>query len=95
MLMELDGSSILNANISAGGVGPTPLFLKKSSEYLAGKKVSLDVIEELLRIAQTEIAPISDARGTEEYKRLLLNQLIKGHFAVWYPEMINAEFLTM
>ncbi len=95
MLMELDGSSILTATISAGGVGPTPLFLKKSSQYLAGKKVSLDVIEELLQIAQTEIAPISDARGTIEYKRLLLNQLIKGHFATWYPEMVNAEFLTM
>ena len=28
----------------------------------------------------TEIAPISDARGTKEYKRLLLRQLFLAHF---------------
>lgn len=95
ILVEFENDVISMANISAGGVGPTPLFLRKSSQYLSGKKVSPEVIQELLRIAQTEIAPISDARGTVEYKRLLLHQLIKGHFAVWYPEMINAEFLTM
>jgi xanthine dehydrogenase small subunit len=27
-----------------------------------------------------EIAPISDARGTKEYKRLLLRQLFLAHF---------------
>jgi xanthine dehydrogenase iron-sulfur cluster and FAD-binding subunit A len=28
----------------------------------------------------TEIAPISDARGTADYKRLLLRQLFLAHF---------------
>jgi xanthine dehydrogenase small subunit len=29
---------------------------------------------------QAEVSPISDVRGTEEYKRLLLRQLFTAHF---------------
>ena len=35
---------------------------------------------ETIEVAKTEIAPISDARGTKEYKTFLLGQLIKAHF---------------
>lgn len=95
ILLEMDKNVVIKAGISAGGVGPTPLYLTKSSEFIAGKKISSDVIEQLLSIVQTEITPISDARGTVEYKRRLLNQLIKGHFAVFNPELVNTEFITM
>ncbi len=95
MLVEFDNNVISTANISAGGVGPTPLYLKKASQYLKGKKVSIETIEELLAIIQTEIAPISDARGTETYKRLLLNQLVKAHFTVWDPELKTSKFVSL
>jgi len=95
ILAEVDNGTIVKASISAGGVGPTPLYLKKSSMFLAGKKISPELISKLLSIVQSEISPISDARGTIEYKRRLLNQLIKGHFAIWYPELVNSEFITM
>jgi xanthine dehydrogenase small subunit len=35
---------------------------------------------------QAEIAPISDARGTAEYKRMLLRQLILAHFQPYLSE---------
>ena len=38
-------------------------------------------------MAQSEITPISDARGSEDYKRLLLGQLIKAHFITLFPEL--------
>ena len=93
--VEIENDLISKASISAGGVGPIPLYLKKSSEFLVGKKISIIMIMELLSIVQAEISPISDARGTIEYKRRLLNQLVKGHFAIWYPELVNTEFITM
>jgi xanthine dehydrogenase small subunit len=49
--------------------------------------ISKNVVEELLLILQKEISPISDARGTAEYKRLLLQQLVKAHFVTLFPEM--------
>jgi xanthine dehydrogenase iron-sulfur cluster and FAD-binding subunit A len=44
-------------------------------------------------IINTEIQPISDARGTAEYKRLLLRQLFIAHFAGYKNELLN-ELLT-
>jgi xanthine dehydrogenase small subunit len=78
--LQMKGDLIEHAGIAAGGVGPVPLFLKGASDFLKGKKMEDRVITELLAIIQTEISPISDARGTAGYKRLLLQQLVKAHF---------------
>jgi len=37
-----------------------------------GKKVNVGVIREAGKIAQAEISPISDVRGSVDYKRWLL-----------------------
>jgi len=85
MHIVIDGNTIREARLSAGGVGPTPLFLDKTSAFLNGKTLDEDNIAEATAIAQTEISPISDARGSEAYKRLLLSQLIKAHFITLFP----------
>jgi xanthine dehydrogenase small subunit len=71
---------ILEAHASAGGVAPIPLYLKKTSEFLRGKQISEEVMTGAINVMQAEISPISDVRGSEEYKRLLLTQLFKAHF---------------
>jgi len=85
--------TILEAKISAGGVAPIPLLLKNASEYLIGKKVESDSIMECIEIALSEISPISDARGSADYKTLLLRQLILSHFAKFFPDLINVELV--
>lgn len=83
-------NKIEKAGISAGGAGPIPLYLQKTSELLIGKNISEDLVHEAIEIASSEISPISDARGSKEYKRLLLGQLIKAHFMKLFPELIMA-----
>ena len=90
--LELDGNRIRKAGLSAGGVAPVPLYLKQASEYLEGKEPSEDLVQETAALAQSEIAPISDARGTADYKKLLLAQLIKAHFLTLFPTL-NASLL--
>ncbi len=51
------------------------------------KSVSVELVLEAIEIAQSEVAPISDARGTADYKRLLLSQLIIAHFVKLFPEL--------
>ena len=80
--LVLQDEIIIEAGLAAGGVAPVPLYLVKSSAFLKGKIISAQLVEELLLIVQSEISPISDVRGTETYKRLLLQQLIKAHFIV-------------
>ena len=82
-----DGNIIREAHLSAGGVGPIPLFLEKTSVFLKNRPLDEGIIPEAIAIAQTEISPISDARGSEAYKRLLLSQLIKAHFITLFPTL--------
>ncbi len=84
--LQIKGDIIEDAGIAAGGVGPVPMFLKAASKFLKGKKVEDTLISELLLIIQSEISPISDARGTAAYKRLLLNQLVKAHLKPLTPK---------
>jgi xanthine dehydrogenase small subunit len=85
--LQINNEIIENAGLSAGGVGPVPMYLQKTSEYLNGKKITEELIEEAIEIIQTEISPISDARGTKEYKSRLLGQLIKAHFITLFPKI--------
>jgi len=85
--VRMNGEEIIAAGLSAGGVGPIPAYLFKCSEFLVGKRISAKLVAELIEIAQSEIKPISDARGTESYKRLLLSQLIKAHFIKLFPAL--------
>ncbi|MFD1820270.1 FAD binding domain-containing protein [Pseudarcicella hirudinis] len=90
---DAQGNEIISkALLSAGGVGPTPVFLEKTAAFLKGKTPDESLIIDIIKIAQTEIKPISDARGTEVYKRLLLSQLIKAHFLKFFPQL-KAEAL--
>jgi xanthine dehydrogenase small subunit len=77
---------IQSAHVSAGGVAPVPLYLRKTSAFLSGKEVSQETIDLAAEIIQDEISPISDVRGSEDYKRLLLGQLFRAHFV----EMLDA-----
>ncbi len=83
--LHVKGGTITKAGLSAGGVGPVPVYLQKTVDFLQGKKVSEKLVQEAIAVMQTEIAPVSDARGTKEYKALLLGQLIKAHFMKLFP----------
>ncbi|MEO8665528.1 MAG: FAD binding domain-containing protein [Ignavibacteria bacterium] len=91
ILISISNAIITDANISAGGVSATPLYLQKTSAFLKGKELSSGIINEAVSISQTEISPITDARGTAEYKSLLLSRLIFTHFITLFPEIINVE----
>lgn len=91
MYIELNNDKIILTHISAGGVAPIPLYLRKTSEFLQGKEVSESTVNEAIEIMLTEISPISDARGSIEYKTLLLRQLIYSHFMKFFPDLISLE----
>jgi xanthine dehydrogenase small subunit len=71
---------ITDAHVAAGGVAPIPLYLKETSSFLIGRHVDDDTIQKASDIIQAEISPVSDVRGSEKYKRLLLRQLFRAHF---------------
>ncbi len=91
--LELKDGMITSAGLSAGGVGPVPLFLAKTSAFVAGKEIIDETIKGAIEVMKTEISPISDARGTKQYKTLLLGQLIKAHFMELFPAIATEKLL--
>ncbi len=77
---------IVDCHVSAGGVAPIPLYLKETSAFLKGKEITPETIAQANEIMQSEISPISDVRGSEAYKRLLLRQLFRAHFYELFGE---------
>ena len=71
---------IEDIHLSDGGVSPFPKYLFETTAFLKGKMISVELVKEAIAIMNKEIAPISDARGTAGYKRLLLRQLFLAHF---------------
>lgn len=78
--LKIANNFIEQAHVSIGGVFATPLYLRKTSEFLSGKEINESTITQANEILQTEISPISDVRGTADYKRLLARQLFYAHF---------------
>lgn len=91
IIIDHAGYVIRRIHISAGGVAPYPLYLKKASEYFMGRELNYDVIKAGIKTALGEIAPISDARGSAEYKALLLKQLLFAHFLKFSPKLVKEE----
>jgi len=85
---------IAAARLSAGGVGPVPLLLVRTADFLAGREISPETLAAANEVAQQEISPISDARGTADYKRLLLRQLLFAHFLQFFPEQLTLRELV-
>jgi xanthine dehydrogenase small subunit len=84
---------IASALVSAGGVAATPLLLSKTSAFLSGRIADATTAREAAAIAVSEIAPISDVRGSADYRRRLLERLVLGHFIRLFPESGIAEEL--
>ncbi|MGI4739414.1 MAG: FAD binding domain-containing protein [Janthinobacterium lividum] len=91
--LRLENGVISAARLSAGGVGPVPLLLRRTSEYLVGRPLSAETAASANEVMQEEISPIGDVRGTAAYKRLLLRQLLFAHFLRFAPEMTLSELL--
>ncbi|MDE0219198.1 MAG: FAD binding domain-containing protein [Spirochaetaceae bacterium] len=85
------GDTIADAHVSVGGVAPIPLYLHETSRALRGSSLDLYTAWEAVRLSQQEIAPITDVRGSAEYKRLLARQLLIAHFVTLFPDRFTVE----
>ena len=88
MMLQVENDIIREVHLSAGGVFAWPFYAEKTVEFLKGKKLIPDLVLEAAEVLSSEIAPISDIRGSKDYKRLLLRQLFFAHFA----EMLTKQF---
>jgi xanthine dehydrogenase small subunit len=74
--LRVSNSHIEQATIAYGGVAPVVMRLPRTESYLSGKAIASDTFEEAGRIARGEVAPISDVRGSRDYRLQLAENIL-------------------
>lgn len=67
--LTLDDDGVcINARVALGAVAPTQLLVKEAADALIGTKVDKTAIANMAVAASAACKPISDKRGTKEYR---------------------------
>jgi carbon-monoxide dehydrogenase medium subunit len=77
-----DTQTFAQARIGLGAVAPTPLFAEQASTWLAGKSVTDETFALAGDMASKIAKPITDKRGTAEYRTHLVGVLVKRALAI-------------
>lgn len=75
--VQVENDIIKDARVVLGAVAPVPMRAIKTEEFLKGKKVTDELLEEAGVIASTECKPITDFRASEDYRRDLVRVYTK------------------
>jgi xanthine dehydrogenase molybdopterin binding subunit/xanthine dehydrogenase small subunit len=79
--VDLDKQNIVrDVRLAYGGVAALPACAKKTEASLLGKVWNEETIQSVLPILRTEFMPISDVRGSAEYRSGLITSLLEKFF---------------
>jgi len=78
-LIEVDASTkvVTKARIALASVAPTPVRAYAAEEFLEGTKIDADAIDKTADLAVDSAVPITDVRGSAEYRKELIRVLTK------------------
>jgi len=65
-----------SVRIALGSVAPTPVRVYKTEEFLHGKVITNEIIEEAKEMAASEVSPIDDVRASKEYRLEMVKVLV-------------------
>ena len=80
--LDPSGKTIVSACIALAAVGPKPVLAEEAMEYLAGKPAENETFAEAGEKAKSVATPITDMRGTAEYRMHLVGVLVKRTLAI-------------
>ena len=75
--VELDNGNIRSARVTLASVAPTPLFVSEAGEAVAGKPATEETVRIASGLARDAAVPITDMRGTIEYRKHLCEVLTR------------------
>jgi carbon-monoxide dehydrogenase medium subunit len=73
----MDGSVIADARVGLAAVGPNAAGIPAISEALSGREPSEELYAQAGSIAAASCSPVTDSRGTADYKRHLADELTR------------------
>lgn len=86
--LHLDGNTILQAAIAFGAVGPIVLRARQTESFLVGREFSEANMREAGDRAIAEVTPISDVRGSADYRWQLTRNVLLKFYLENQPEAV-------
>lgn len=74
--VEVEGATISTARVALGAVAPVPLLAGEAAEAVVGTELGAEAAREAGALAAAACSPISDARGTADYRRQVVAVLV-------------------
>lgn len=75
--VTIEDGKFTSARVSLASVAPTPLLVEEAGEALVGQPVSEEAIQKAADLAKAAAKPISDMRGTADYRKHLCDVLTR------------------
>jgi carbon-monoxide dehydrogenase medium subunit len=79
--LDAAGQTIAEARVALAAVAPAPRFAAEASRWLAGKPASEETFARAGELAKKVASPISDMRGTAEFRLHLVGVLTRRTLA--------------
>ncbi|WP_214659210.1 FAD binding domain-containing protein [Candidatus Formimonas warabiya] len=79
--VEIEAGRIKEVNIALGSVAPTPVRAEQVEAFLAGKEISLKLLEEAAEKVNEDISPIGDVRASGEYRKMVAPVIVRRALA--------------
>jgi CO/xanthine dehydrogenase FAD-binding subunit len=77
LVLSPQGDNIQDARIALGAVAPTPIRAPQAEAVLKGKPPTQDLVKEAAERSAEAVKPISDVRGSAEYRIRLVKVLTR------------------
>jgi len=75
--LDMDGKTCRKARVAAGSVAPIPMRVQRVEKLLEGKEIDAALLEECMAVVKEEISPISDIRGSLEYRTYVTAMILR------------------
>ncbi len=85
VMLQLDTNKrISDAKIALGSVAPTPIMANESADLLTGNRLTRETLNRVSHSVADEIRPITDIRGTAEYRKDVSHVITRDAIEVAY-----------
>ena len=77
VVVACDDQVCRDIKIALGSVGPKPFRARKAENVLKGQKLSGEILKKAAQVASEESFPIDDIRGYADYRKKMVETLVK------------------
>lgn len=78
--LKRENGKISDVRIAYGGIAATVVRMKKTEEFLEGKEFAFSTFKQAGEIARSEIKPLSDVRGSSDFRYQLAENILLKFF---------------